>query len=300
MKINSVNLEEWIVAYLDGELKQDELVLFQSYLHAHPHVQDALDRYDMVKFEAEEEIIFLDKQILFKKEGFTTSFSRWWPRVAAVLLLLSAFPFFYNYFNISATKVKSLAVNTTNQKNTILQDVQDRVKEVEASARSRARSAKAQVMIAKPQQPSPVLVLRTRLSQKSSDNPPLQENKPEKGRVGKVKEMIDLFPISAPLFDHNKDTVAFVSKVEMEHPILIKHQINTEIHGEKIPLTDLNKPNPIPILTVTIDEHNAPKLFQSLNHLAIKAENTIERIKELKEHTYTLNLGNKKIVTLNN
>jgi len=88
--INMSNYEEYLISYIDDELNPAERNEFELFSMAHPQVKEELNIYLQTKLEPEEEIVFANKEILYRREEKVRVISMQWRRVAvaaAVLLI---------------------------------------------------------------------------------------------------------------------------------------------------------------------------------------------------------------------
>jgi hypothetical protein len=86
--INLNNYEEFLVLYVDNELNQEEKLVVEKFAAAHAHVQQELELFQQTKLQPEE-IVFANKEVLYKKEKVAVISMQWW-RVAAAAVLIIA------------------------------------------------------------------------------------------------------------------------------------------------------------------------------------------------------------------
>jgi anti-sigma factor RsiW len=85
--VNSSNLEEWLVLYIDNELDPSQKNLVEDYLQANPPAQSTHEQLLKSKL-IPETISFPDKAMLYRTEK--TRNIRWWRLAAAAVLILVA------------------------------------------------------------------------------------------------------------------------------------------------------------------------------------------------------------------
>ena len=85
--VNSTNLEEWLVLYIDNELDPSQRNLVEDYLQANPPAQLTFEQLLKAKL-IPESISFPDKAMLYRTEK--TRNIRWWRLSAAAVLMLVA------------------------------------------------------------------------------------------------------------------------------------------------------------------------------------------------------------------
>jgi hypothetical protein len=88
--INLNNYEEWLVLYVDDELNAHEKVVVEKFAKAHPHVQQELALFKQTKSQPEN-IVFADKEVLYRREKTVRVISlQWWKVAVAAVLIISA------------------------------------------------------------------------------------------------------------------------------------------------------------------------------------------------------------------
>jgi hypothetical protein len=80
-------LETKTIAYLEGDLKNEERELFETYLTGHPELRKEYELLSKTKLHPDTRIIYSGKHKLYKKSGAVV-FMNWASRAAAVLVLL--------------------------------------------------------------------------------------------------------------------------------------------------------------------------------------------------------------------
>src|SRR4051812_24320722 len=89
--INHNNYEEYLISYIDNELTDAERIAFFKFASANPAVKDELAIYQQTKLQPEKEIVFENKQILYRKEETVKVISiQWWKIAVAAAVILAA------------------------------------------------------------------------------------------------------------------------------------------------------------------------------------------------------------------
>ena len=88
--INLNNYEQWLIMYVDDELSAEEKLAVERFALTHPHVQQELDHISTDQIAAEE-IVFPDKEVLYRREKTVRVISmQWWRVAVAAVLIISA------------------------------------------------------------------------------------------------------------------------------------------------------------------------------------------------------------------
>jgi hypothetical protein len=82
-----VVFERKAVAFMEGDLKDEERSSFETYLASHPELQKEYNLFTKTRFVADAGIKYPDKQKLYRKSG-TTIVLKWVTRAAAVVVLI--------------------------------------------------------------------------------------------------------------------------------------------------------------------------------------------------------------------
>ena len=102
--INLNNYEQWLIMYVDDELSAEEKLAVERFALAHEHVQQELELFQQTKLQAEE-IVFPDKEILYRREKTVRVISiQWWRVAVAAVLVISAGITLYSIFNKNSNK----------------------------------------------------------------------------------------------------------------------------------------------------------------------------------------------------
>lgn len=87
--VNMNNYEEYLVAYIDNELNDQEKIDFYKFAMAHPQVKEELAIYQQTKLQPEKEIVFADKETLYRREEKVRVISiQWWKIAVAAAVIL--------------------------------------------------------------------------------------------------------------------------------------------------------------------------------------------------------------------
>ncbi|MGZ8525459.1 MAG: anti-sigma factor family protein [Chitinophagaceae bacterium] len=107
--INTTNYEEWLLLYTDNELTAEQKIAVEQFTAAHPVVKTELDILQKTKLQAEEGILFANKEILYRREEKVQVIAiRWWKiAVAAALLTAIATTAFIVFNNKSDERIIS-------------------------------------------------------------------------------------------------------------------------------------------------------------------------------------------------
>jgi len=102
--INLNNYEQWLIMYVDDELNAQERLAVEKFARAHPHVQEEVTIFLQTKLQPEE-IVFPNKEILYKRETTVRVISmQWWKVAVAAVLVIAAGITLYSIFNKSTHK----------------------------------------------------------------------------------------------------------------------------------------------------------------------------------------------------
>ena len=84
------NYEEWLVAYLDNELVPADRMKFERFADVHPSVKEELSIFQQTKLQPEADIIFENKQVLYRGEEKVRVISiQWWKVAVAAAIILT-------------------------------------------------------------------------------------------------------------------------------------------------------------------------------------------------------------------
>ena len=101
--INLNNYEQWLIMYVDDELTQRKNWLLKDLHRLTQHVQQELDLFQQTKLQTEE-IVFPDKEVLYRREKTVRVISiQWWRVAVAAVLIISAGITVYSVLSIKTT-----------------------------------------------------------------------------------------------------------------------------------------------------------------------------------------------------
>lgn len=113
--INEASYEEWLLSYVDNELDTLQRVKVEAFAAANPSVSQQLGLFQQTKMEAEQDIVFPNKELLYRseEEERPVIFMNWKRiAVAAAILLALGVPAYLLINNNKSVAEKDLA-NTT-------------------------------------------------------------------------------------------------------------------------------------------------------------------------------------------
>lgn len=113
--INMDNYEEWLVLYVDNELSQEERSVIEKFASAHPRVQQELALFKATRLEPEE-IVFANKENLYKKERVAVITMQWWKIAVAAILIVAGSITLYSVFNARVGKGNNALSSATSSK----------------------------------------------------------------------------------------------------------------------------------------------------------------------------------------
>lgn len=141
--VNMDNYEEYLIAYIDNELNDQEKIDFYKFAMAHPQVKEELAIYQQTKLQPEKEIVFANKEILYRREERVKVIPiQWWKIAVAAALILG----------IGLTTISIL-----NKKETVVPGGGVAVKD-DQPKRENTVPVKVEQDIKKPEQVSPVTI----------------------------------------------------------------------------------------------------------------------------------------------
>jgi len=119
--INLNNYEQWLIMYVDDELSAGEKLAVERFALTHGHVQQELGLFQQAKLQPEE-LVFPNKEILYRKEKTVRVISiQWWRVAVAAVLIISAGITVYSVLinkNNTAGTVKEITKTTIAKKET--------------------------------------------------------------------------------------------------------------------------------------------------------------------------------------
>jgi hypothetical protein len=109
------NYEEWLIAYLDNELLPADRVKFESFADLHPSIKEELSVFQQTKLQPEADIIFENKQVLYRKEEKVRVITlQWWKVAVAAAIILTIGVTTYTVLN-KETQIPGLVAGTGNK-----------------------------------------------------------------------------------------------------------------------------------------------------------------------------------------
>lgn len=212
------NYEEWLVLYVDNELTIEQEVAVENFAIMHPAVKAELDILQKTKLQPEENIIFFNKESLYRKEEPQRKVIaiRWWRMaVAAVLLFAVSITGFFLLTN-KKTINQSIAGNSkTNQPPVVKKDTPVPV----------------------PNQANPVLTTNQSPVEKNNTKEQAATKEKESRRKALHEELVRAIP--------EETSIASVSMEEKNKNNLPDPTRNPNINGPLKPSVDLTKFNAV-------------------------------------------------------
>lgn len=78
--VNLTNYEEWLVLYIDNELTAEQKIIIEQFIKENPSVKQELTLLQRSKLQPEQ-VVFADKNSLYRKEEKTPRIPVLWPRL---------------------------------------------------------------------------------------------------------------------------------------------------------------------------------------------------------------------------
>jgi hypothetical protein len=286
MNINLNNYEEWMVAFMDGELSKTERQTFEQFLRKHPELKSELNEFSALQLTPEEDVVFENKTALYKKSGALIYLKKIWPMAAVLVLLLALLPFARQDKSLESTT--KIATNTRKEtapaeekiKAPILTSKQTTV---ETASQMPTRTV-IKSIVAKTTKPK----VKSAIEPNQRDEKEEQEIKKEIVQVAK-KEII---PNQVKIEQAKNNT-------PIEEQIVVQHQPQS-MKPAKASISETIEPPAIENRILVINEENHPVLHQKLNEVISQVENKIEYAKTLRQTPITVSVGKLKLFTLNN
>ena len=109
------NYEEWLVAYLDNELLPADILRFEKFAEQHPSVKEELAIFRNTKLQADTDIIFKNKQVLYRRDEKVRVITlQWWKVAVAAAIILTVGITTYSVLN-RETQIPSVVATTGNK-----------------------------------------------------------------------------------------------------------------------------------------------------------------------------------------
>jgi hypothetical protein len=289
MSISQQNYEEWIVAFLDGELSDDELVLFHEFFAANPDLQSELDAYGTVKFEEEEVVVFEHKEKLYKKAGALVLLKKVWPLAAALVLAFAIWPFVNNN---ETEEVPAVA-----QEKKIEQTKKEQVVDVEEVEKEISEEPK-QVA------PEPVIAQQPKVQQVKQSTVPKPIIRKQQRNIPQEQMVVKKKYVTVPQNEVQEKEVEKTPEPKMlEKPlkevILVQEKPKTTPEPKRILTPIIPEQEEQESALFVLSEETHPRIYEKLNSAVSKVENKINTIKKIKEEPITVCIGKLKLFTIN-
>ena len=98
--LSLTNYEDALILYTDNELNTDERIAVEEFASKHPEIKKELDFFLRTRQLSEPQIVFNNKEILYRKEEKTRVITiPWWRIAAAAVLILAAGTITYTILN---------------------------------------------------------------------------------------------------------------------------------------------------------------------------------------------------------
>lgn len=294
MKIDLLNYEAWMAAYIDGELTNQELKIFNQFLEKHPALKEELVAYNSTKFIAEEDVVFENKNALYKKETASLSIKKIWPIAAAILILLSLLPLLKEddtlrpKNNVAQTVNTSIKVKKAPSKMPNMAIVATPKTNLPATTKKQWQPKQAPIKaITSPKNATEVMAGKTQNGDHLVEVPE-QSEKNQNTSIDKIvlieKETIDERSQKQEIHE----TVAIIKNTQGDVAVSPAQNVSESQQTEKEKAL------------IVISKETTPELYSRINEVANKIENNIETIKELKNAQITVSIGKQKLFTINN
>src|SRR5947207_365732 len=86
--IDLSNYEQWLILYVDKELREEDKARVEKFAAEHPHVQQQLSLFQQTQLP-QEKIVFTNKKVLYRTQK-PRVISMWWKIAAAAMLIVAA------------------------------------------------------------------------------------------------------------------------------------------------------------------------------------------------------------------
>ena len=286
MKIDLQNYEEWMVAFIDGELNLQEEATFFEFLNDNPSLKAELDAFTDTKIIEDETIVFEGKADLYKKESALVLLKKSWPLAATLFIILLAYIF----------------LNPNEKEEPVI------TKEIKVQEKSiQAPKENIATLNPSPAVQEPLVIKKKSTSSKKKL--PVLVSAPSINKPNNAKEIPE--DISAP---QNID----IEKVEKPKSIVAKEEkqkLKLPTKNEEIVTIEKKQTPPLAPTTdtknaieeyaakkvlVVISEETHPIIHEKINEVVTQVGDKIEKIKQLKRTPITFCLGKRKLFTINN
>jgi len=102
------NYEEWLILYVDNELREEDKTRVEKFAAEHPHIQQQLSLFQQTKL-TQEEIVFPNKKVLYRTEKARVISIQWWRVAAAAILIVAAGITTYSFLHTSKRTIPDVA-----------------------------------------------------------------------------------------------------------------------------------------------------------------------------------------------
>lgn len=297
MSLNINNYEEWMVAFIDDELSEEQLNEFNLFLEKKPSLKKELAVYESIKFEAKEEFVFEKKEELYKRESPLILLKKAWPLAAAVVLMLGILSLI--------NQDKPITSKTIVHKNEEQLNTPKIVKKTEVYVKKDDKNKEVP-----PAQP------RKRKTTSIVSEPVIKENFVKEKTIAQRKpkqpfpnkETFTQSPEPLKILENTSEENQIVQ--EIKEPKLPKPE--EAIRKEKVVVKEKNIEPPKPLkpeelnpkrerkALVVISKETTPVIYDKISEVVTKVEDNVEKIKQLKKVPITVCIGKRKLFTLNN
>lgn len=301
MSINEHNYEEWMVAFIDGELNTEEVKEFNNFIEKNPELKDELSAFESVQFIADADFVYDGKEALLKKSGAVVMLKKVWPLAAAILLMFAIYPF----INKEETN-KPIVV----KENKVEKGTEKLVKEISAPSVVEKIEEESVVPIqkevvaedVKPQTsknnnytaavPTYKKIVDMKSKDRSIKNKPLEKIQEEYADVPNMPKVVEEDKI-----EKIPESITLVQKPIKEDAVLQAKQTPVPM---LMPAKDMTEISENDNALVIIDQVTHPNIYKKINTAVVAVENKIEKLKKLKRTPITVSIGKRKLFTLNN
>ena len=106
--VDSNNYEQWLILYVDNELRDEDKTRVEKFAAEHPRIQQQLSLFQQTKLP-QEKIAFANKKVLYRKEKPRVISIQWWKIAAAAMLIVAAGMTTYSVLHKSNNTTPALA-----------------------------------------------------------------------------------------------------------------------------------------------------------------------------------------------
>jgi hypothetical protein len=142
MRINHDNYEEFFIAYLEGDLMQDDVDQVRKFIEANPELKDELMLLKQAVFKPDEEVFFPGKEALLKPVAENSNLRFWLYSTAIAAVLFIALTFI---FILQPSVNPVVAEFPENEIETIVTDLSENSTNKPSSEKEKGEKEKIQV-----------------------------------------------------------------------------------------------------------------------------------------------------------